>query len=171
MSTGKSTNFLLFLIFFTVFLNLLGVTIIIPVLGPLMLDSAESGLLPQSFSFQEEAFILGLLKASYPLMQFMGSPVLGALSDRTGRKPILSYALLGSVVGYVIFAIGILQGNIWMLFGGRIIDGLTGGNIAVVYSAIADISNEQSKTKNFGLVGMAFGLGFIIGPFIGGVLV
>jgi DHA1 family tetracycline resistance protein-like MFS transporter len=169
MSNGKSTNFLLFLIFFTVFLNLLGVTIIIPVLGPLMLDSAESGLLPQSFSFQEEAFILGLLKASYPLMQFMGSPVLGALSDRTGRKPILSYALLGSVVGYVIFAIGILQGNIWMLFGGRIIDGLTGGNIAVVYSAIADISNEQSKTKNFGLVGMAFGLGFIIGPFIGGV--
>lgn len=169
METGKSTNFLLFLIFFTVFLNLLGVTIIIPVLGPLMLDSAESGLLPSSFSFREEAFILGLLKASYPLMQFMGSPVLGALSDRKGRKPVLTYALLGSVVGYIVFALGILAGNIWMLFAGRIIDGMTGGNIAVVYSAIADISDEQSKTKNFGLVGMAFGLGFIIGPFIGGV--
>lgn len=102
-------------------------------------------------------------------MQFMGSPVLGALSDRKGRKPVLSYALLGSILGYVIFAIGILQGNIWLLFLGRIIDGITGGNIAVIYSSIADISDEQSKTKNFGLVGMAFGLGFIIGPFIGGV--
>ena len=102
-------------------------------------------------------------------MQFLGSPVLGALSDRKGRKPVLSYALVGSIIGYVIFAIGIIEENIWLLFGGRIIDGITGGNIAVIYSAIADISDEQSKTKNFGLVGMAFGLGFIIGPFIGGI--
>ena len=169
MAEPKSKGFLLFLIFFTVFLNLLGVTIIIPVLAPLMLDSPGSGLLPSDFSFGEITFILGLLKASYPFMQFMGSPVLGALSDRKGRKPVLSYALLGSILGYIIFAIGVLEENIWLLFAGRITDGLTGGNIAVIYSAIADISDEKSKTKNFGLVGMAFGLGFIIGPFIGGV--
>ncbi len=169
MAAPKSKPFLLFLIFFTVFLNLLGVTIIIPVLAPLMLDSPGSGLLPQDFTFGEITFILGLLKAAYPFMQFLGSPLLGALSDRRGRKPVLSYALVGSIIGYVIFAIGIVEENIWLLFGGRIIDGITGGNIAVIYSAIADISDEQSKTKNFGLVGMAFGLGFIIGPFIGGI--
>ena len=169
MEEPKNKSFLLFIIFFTVFLNLLGVTIVIPVLAPLMLDTQNSALLPDSFTFGEITFILGLLKASYPFMQFLGSPVLGALSDRTGRKKVLSYALTGSILGYVIFAVGIIYQNIWLLFAGRIIDGLTGGNIAVIYSAIADISDEQSKTKNFGLVGMAFGLGFIIGPFIGGV--
>lgn len=169
MQENKSTNLLLFIIFFTVFLNLLGVTIVIPVLAPLFLDNPNSTLVPDSYTFGQITFLLGLLKASYPLMQFFGSPVLGTLSDRLGRKIVLTYALSGSIVGYIIFAIGIIYQNIWLLFAGRIIDGLTGGNIAVIYSAIADISDKKSKTKNFGLVGMAFGIGFIIGPFIGGV--
>ncbi len=169
MQALRNTNFLLFIIFFTVFLNLLGVTIVIPVLAPLFLDNPDSTLLPGTFSFGEITFILGLLKASYPFMQFLGSPVLGTLSDRIGRKKVLTYALAGSILGYIIFAIGIIYQNIWLLFLGRIIDGLTGGNISVIYSAIADISDEQSKTKNFGLVGMAFGIGFIFGPFIGGI--
>ena len=169
MSAPKSKNFLIFIIFFTVFLNFLGVTIVIPILGPLLLNNPESTLLPDTFTFGQITIILGLLKASYPLMQFLGSPILGSLSDRIGRKKVLSYALLGSILGYIIFAIGILYQNIWLLFVFFFIDGLTGGNIAVIYSAMADISDEQSKTKNFGLVGMAFGLGFIIGPFIGGI--
>jgi len=168
MQQQNSTTLLLAIIFFTVFLNLLGVTIVIPVLAPLFLDNPDSSILPATYSFGDVTFILGLLKASYPLMQFFGSPILGSLSDRVGRKTVLSYALIGSIAGYVIFAMGIIEQNIWLLFLGRIIDGLTGGNIAVIYSAIADISDEKTKTKNFGLVGMAFGIGFIIGPFIGG---
>ncbi len=169
MEENKSKTLLLFIIFFTVFLNLLGVTIVIPVLAPLFLDNPGSTLVPNTYTFGQITFLLGLLKASYPLMQFFGSPILGTLSDRIGRKVVLTYALAGSIIGYIIFAIGIIQENIWLLFAGRIIDGLTGGNIAVIYSSIADISDKQSKTKNFGLVGMAFGIGFIIGPFIGGI--
>lgn len=168
MQQSKSNTSLLFIIFFTVFLNLLGITIVIPVLAPLFLEEGST-ILPDHFTFGEITFILGLLKASYPLMQFFGSPLLGALSDRVGRKKVLSYALVGSIFGYVIFAIGILMDSVLLLFAGRIIDGLTGGNISVIYSSIADISKDNEKTRNFGLVGMAFGVGFIFGPFLGGV--
>lgn len=169
MAKKTGNRSLLFIIFFTVFLNLLGVTIVIPVLAPLFLKNEGSQILPAAFTFGQITFILGLLKASYPMMQFFGSPVLGAISDKIGRKKVLIYALIGSFFGYIIFAIGIIYESIFLLFAGRIIDGLTGGNISVIYSAIADLSDEKTKTKNFGLVGMAFGLGFIIGPFIGGV--
>ncbi len=168
MQHSKSNTSLLFIIFFTVFLNLLGITIVIPVLAPLFLEEGST-ILPDHFTFGEITFILGLLKASYPLMQFFGSPLLGALSDRVGRKKVLSYALVGSIFGYIIFAIGILIDSVLLLFAGRIIDGLTGGNISVIYSSIADISKDNEKTRNFGLVGMAFGVGFIIGPFLGGL--
>jgi len=168
MHQSKSNRSLLFIIFFTVFLNLLGITIVIPVLAPLFLEEGST-ILPDHFTFGEITFILGLLKASYPLMQFFGSPLLGALSDRVGRKKVLSYALVGSIFGYIIFAIGILMDSVLLLFAGRIIDGLTGGNISVIYSSIADISKDNEKTRNFGLVGMAFGVGFIFGPFLGGI--
>jgi len=168
MHQSKSNRSLLFIIFFTVFLNLLGITIVIPVLAPLFLEEGST-ILPDHFTFGEITFILGLLKASYPLMQFFGSPLLGALSDRVGRKKVLSYALVGSIFGYIIFAIGILMDSVLLLFAGRIIDGLTGGNISVIYSSIADISKDNEKTRNFGLVGMAFGGGVIFGPFLGGI--
>ncbi|PSR04859.1 MAG: tetracycline resistance MFS efflux pump [Bacteroidetes bacterium SW_10_40_5] len=137
-------------------------------MAPLFLEEGST-ILPDHFTFGEITFILGLLKASYPLMQFFGSPLLGALSDRVGRKKVLSYALVGSIFGYIIFAIGILMDSVLLLFAGRIIDGLTGGNISVIYSSIADISKDNEKTRNFGLVGMAFGVGFIFGPFLGGI--
>lgn len=169
MPKNRSKGKVLFIIFFTVFLNLLGITIVIPVLAPLFLQEGKTAFLPEGYTFGEITILLGLLKASYPLMQFFSSPLLGSWSDRIGRKRVLSYALAGSFIGYVLFALGIIYQEIALLFIGRIIDGATGGNIAVIYSSIADISEEKEKTKNFGLVGMAFGLGFIIGPFIGGV--
>jgi DHA1 family tetracycline resistance protein-like MFS transporter len=158
----------LFPIFFTVFIDLLGVGIVIPVLGHLFLDAG--GILPADVSLFQRTMLLGLLIASYPIMQFFGSPILGALSDRHGRKNILIISLIGTLIGYILFAIGILTRNIFLIYLSRIIDGFTGGNISTAMSAIADISKPEEKARNFGLIGMAFGLGFIFGPFIGGVL-
>lgn len=168
MAEEKQTNKYLFIIFFTVFLNLLGITIVIPVLAPLFLEKPQEIISGMGLTFAQITILLGFIKGAYPVMQFFGSPVLGSLSDRIGRKKVLIYALAGSLAGYIIFALGIIYRNIPLLFAGRIIDGLTGGNIAVIYSSIADISTDESKARNFGLVGAAFGIGFIIGPAIGG---
>lgn len=154
-------------IIFTVFLDLLGIGIIIPIVAPVIL---QSDILGVGVPFSYKTFILGILIASYPIAQFFSAPVLGAMSDRDGRKKILIFSIIGSVLGYLIFALGIIYNNIIILFIGRIIDGISGGNIAIIYSALADVSDEKSKAKNFGLVGAAFGVGFIIGPFFGGEL-
>lgn len=103
-------------------------------------------------------------------MQFFGAPLLGTLADRFGRKKILWISLFGTWLGYLLFIIGILTQNIYLLFIGRSIDGFTGGNISIAQSAISDISTEENKSRNFGLIGMAFGLGFVFGPYIGGKL-
>ena len=156
-------------IFFTIFLDLLGLGIVIPVLPAVILDPS-AGLLPMSYDFAARTLIYGFLIAAYPLAQFFGAPILGTLADKYGRKKLLLVSLLGTMLGYTIFAIGIVTGNIFLLFGGRLLDGFTGGNISIAQSAIADISDETNKARNFGLIGMAFGLGFVIGPYIGGKL-
>ncbi|MBP9773498.1 MAG: MFS transporter [Candidatus Peribacteraceae bacterium] len=156
-------------IFFTVFLDLVGLGIVIPIFAPLFLNHSST-ILPAATPDNIRSIILGILLASYPLAQFFGAPLLGGWSDRVGRKKALVVSLIGTVIGYVIFAMGIVMGNIYLLFAGRIMDGFTGGNISIAMSAIADQSDETSRARNFGLVGMAFGLGFILGPFIGGKL-
>jgi len=156
-------------IFFTVFLDMLGIGLVIPVLAPLFLNPAVSPL-PSSLAFGERTLVLGLLIAAYPLAQFFGAPILGALSDRWGRKPVLIFSLIGTLTGYLLFGIGIVYSSLSVLFLSRLLDGFTGGNISTAFSAIADVSDEHNKVKNFGLVGMAFGLGFIIGPYVGGKL-
>jgi DHA1 family tetracycline resistance protein-like MFS transporter len=103
-------------------------------------------------------------------MQFVATPLLGELSDRFGRKPVLAISLVGTSISYIIFAIGILTKNLPLLFISRGFDGVTGGNISVAQAAIADVTTPQDRAKNFGLMGAAFGLGFILGPFIGGKL-
>lgn len=167
---GSSTNKLsLSAIFFTVFLDLLGVGIAIPITAPLLLNPM-SGMLGADYTVASRTIILGFLIASFPMATFFGGPLLGALSDRFGRKRLLLLSLVGTFIGYLIFAWGVYERNIGLLFLSRLIDGFTGGNISIIQSAIADVSDEQSKAKNFGLIGMAFGLGFILGPYIGGKL-
>lgn len=166
MALKKSPLFTLFCI---IFLDLVGVGILIPVLAPLFLDPAST-IVPTEWSNAMRNATLGFLIAAYPLAQFFGSPILGTLSDRHGRKKILSLSLIGTLAGYLIFALGLFTNQLWLLFAGRLLDGFTGGNIGVANSAIADLSTHETRTKNFGLVGMAFGFGFIIGPFLGGVL-
>lgn len=156
-------------IFLTVFIDMLGISIIIPVIPALFFDP-DAGFFSASVSQDTRSVLYGLLIACYPVMQFFGAPLLGALSDRYGRRPILSLSLVGTLIGYLLFAIAIDMQNIWLLFFSRLLPGFTGGNISIVLSAIADVSDEAGKTKNFGLVGAAFGIGFILGPTIGGVL-
>jgi MFS transporter, DHA1 family, tetracycline resistance protein len=160
---------ILAILFFIVFVDMIGISIVIPILAPLFINN-PTGLLAATTSIHLRTILLGLLIAIYPLAQFFGAPLWGALADRHGRKPILLISLIGTFIGYVVFAIGIITSNIYLLFFSRLLDGFTGGNISIALSSIADISDKKSKAKNFGLVGMAFGLGFIIGPFIGGRL-
>ena len=142
-------------IFLIVFIDLLGFGLILP-------------LLPfYAKSFGANELTIGLLLASYSLMQFIGAPVLGRLSDKYGRRPILLVSQLGTFVGFVM--LGFANG-LGMLFASRIVDGISGGNISTAQAYIADISDEKNRAKNFGLIGAAFGLGFIMGPAIGGFL-
>ncbi len=160
----------LFSLFLVVFLDLLGVGIIIPILAPNVLDPV-SGFVPHTWDATTRSIALGLLLASYPLAQFIGAPILGKLSDHYGRKPILRISLVGTALGYMLFAFAIQNHMFGLMIASRILDGVTGGNIAVANSAIADLSpTPQDKAKNFGMIGMAFGMGFILGPSIGGIL-
>ena len=157
----------LFVILLVVFLDLLGITIIIPVI-PALFEGTDSSF--QFYSVEARSIFYGLLIGSYSVMQFIGAPILGVFSDKYGRRPILTISLIGAFMGYLLFGWAISMKIFWLLFVARMIPGFMGGNLAVIYSSLADISRQEDKAKNFGLVGAAFGLGFTIGPGIGGFL-
>jgi MFS transporter, DHA1 family, tetracycline resistance protein len=156
-----SHNLPLTFILFTMFLNFVGFSILIPVIPFLV----------QKYIPAHQANLVGLytglLMASYAICQFLAAPGLGVLSDYAGRRPILLLSLFGSVIGYLFLGFG---GSLFILFIGRIIDGLTGGNISTVYAYVADITHPADRGKIYGLLGAAGGFGFMIGPVIGGVL-
>ncbi|MCW5909057.1 MAG: MFS transporter [Chitinophagales bacterium] len=156
-------------VFITIFIDLLGIGIIIPVFAPLIIEN-KHGMMPAAMSEATRNFFYGILTATYPFFQFFGAPILGTLADKYGRKKILQFSLFGTLVGYVLFALSIQFSIFWLLFLARAIPGFMGGNISIVTAALADISKPEERAKNFGLIGMAFGLGFILGPFLGGVL-
>ena len=168
-SANRNKSVSLSTIFLTIFIDMLGVGIVIPVIPALFFD-AETTIFDPSFPESSRSILYGLLIASYPFMQFFGAPVLGALSDRYGRKPMLSASLVGTFIGYLLFGYAILSKNLVLLFISRMLPGFTGGNIAIILSAVSDVSTPETRVKNFGLVGTAFGLGFILGPAIGGIL-
>ena len=144
----------LLIIFLTIFVNLVGFGIIIP-------------LLPfYATTFGASPLLVGLLFASFSLAQLFASPVLGAWSDKWGRRPILIFSLVGTVVSFVMLAVA---HSMAMLFAARIVDGLSGGNITTARAYIGDIATEENRAKSFGMLGAAFGLGFIIGPALGGL--
>jgi len=145
----------LVVIFVTVFIDLLGFGIIIPLL-PFYAES-----------FGASAFKIGLLGTSFSLMQFLFSPVWGRWSDRVGRKPIILVGLLGSCLSYLGLA---LAPSLTFLFIARIVGGIAGANIPTAQAYVADVTTPENRAKGMGMVGAAFGLGFIFGPAIGGVL-
>jgi DHA1 family tetracycline resistance protein-like MFS transporter len=156
-------------IILTVFLDLLGVSLVIPVAAPLFL-SMDATIFPASASLEFRTLILGALLGVTPLVQFFSAPLLGAYSDRAGRKPVLLLSVLANGIGHFLFGAGILSGNLALLFVSRVLAGAGSGNLSAANSAMADISAPEEKVRNFGLVGMAIGFGFIVGPFVGGKL-
>lgn len=147
----------LIIIFVTVFIDLVGFGMVIPIL-PFYANTPP---------FNATPLDIGFLVASYSLMQFFFSPLLGRLSDKHGRRPVLFISLLGSAVGY--FVLGFAN-TLFLVFLGRIIGGITGGNISTAQAYIADVTTKENRAKGMGLFGAAFGLGFILGPAIAGVL-
>src|SRR6478735_2214926 len=145
----------LMIIFFTIFIDLVGFGIVIPLL-PFYAEEMHA-----------TPFDIGILVSSYSLMQFIFSPIWGNLSDRYGRRPILFWTIVGSSCGYWILGFANI---LWMLYAGRILAGIMGGNLSTAQAYIADVTSRKNRAKGMGLFGMAFGFGFIIGPALAGVL-
>lgn len=143
-----------FPIFVIVLIDLLGLTIIIPLL-PLY-----------TVAMGADPFMIGLLSATFPVMQLIGGPLLGGMSDRVGRKPILMISQIGTFIGFLVLG---FANTLPLLFLSRLIDGLSGANIVVAQAAITDSTSAKTRTQGLGLLGAAFGLGFTIGPAIAGI--
>jgi DHA1 family tetracycline resistance protein-like MFS transporter len=146
----------LFVIFLTIFVNLIGFGIIIPLL-PFYAET-----------FGASPIVIGLLFAVFSICQLAAAPALGELSDRRGRRPVLIFSLAGTVVSFVMLA---LAHSLTMLFLARIVDGLSGGNISTARAYVADVTGPKDRARAYGLIGAAFGLGFILGPALSGALV
>ncbi len=142
-------------IFAIVFVDLLGFSLILPLIPFYAKEFAASDTL------------IGLLVGSYAAAQLIGAPFLGRLSDRYGRRPVLLISIFGTAIGFLMLG---FANSLWMLFASRIIDGLTGGNISVAQAYITDITDRKDRARGLGLIGAAFGLGFIVGPAFGGLL-
>src|SRR5437763_184726 len=148
----------LLVVFLTVFIDLIGFGIVLPLL-PLYAQS-----------FGASGLVIGLMGTSYSAMQFLFSPVWGRLSDRIGRRPVLLFSTAGADASYAMFALGSGLGGekaLYIVLGSRILAGICGANITVAQAYIADITPPEERSKRMGLIGMAFGLGFVCGPPLG----
>lgn len=152
---SKRTLSPILIIFLTILIDMIGFGIVIPVL-PLY-----------SLHFGANPWQVGLLFASFSLMQLISAPILGRLSDRVGRRPVLLISMLGTAISFVILG---LANSLWLLFVGRIVDGISGGNISTAQAYIADVTPLDKRSAAMGIIGAAFGLGFVFGPAIGGLL-
>ncbi len=158
-------------ILLAIFLDLVSYGILIPVVPQLFANPDSTYyLLGTSTPLSHGYVLLGLLIAIFPIVQFFSAPILGQYSDFHGRRKVLTMTLIGTSVSFVIFALGIGFRSIFLLFFSRAIGGILGGNISVAQAAIADITKPNQRAKHFGLIGAAYGTGFIIGPVIGGIL-
>jgi len=138
-------------IFLIVFVDVLGLTIILPLLH---LYGAVYGATPLQ---------IGLVAAAFPLAQLIGVPLMGALSDRFGRKPLLLISQVTTFVGFIILA---LSNSLWMVIFSRVLDGVFGANLATAQAALSDVTDDKTRAQGLGLTGAAFGLGFLFGPVI-----
>jgi DHA1 family tetracycline resistance protein-like MFS transporter len=142
-------------IFLIVLVDILGLTIMLPLL-PFYAEHLGAS-----------AVVVGLLTSSYALCQLIAGPILGRLSDSMGRKPLLIVSQIGTLIGFLILA---ASNSLWLVFLSRIIDGLTAGNLSLAQAYIADVTEPENRARSFGVIGIAFGIGFLIGPGVSGYL-
>ncbi len=156
---GKPRRAAMAFIFVTALLDIMAGGIVVPVLPPLIEEFAGSS--------ADAGWVNGLLISLWAMMQFVCSPIIGSLSDRYGRRPVIMVSTAGLALDYVLMA---LAPNLWWLAAGRILAGITSANITTIYAYLADVTSPAERPRAFGLVGAAFGGGFVLGPLIGGVL-
>jgi len=151
---GKPTSIKtsLGIIFFIMLMDVVGISILYPVAAYIVKR------------YSDAALMVAMLTVIYATAQFFAAPALGKLSDRYGRRPVLLISVFGSAIGYVIFGIA---GALWVLFLSRLVDGITAGNMSTASAYIADVSKPEERARNFGLIGVAWGVGLIIGPALG----
>ena len=154
-NTNKAGRGALGFIFSVVLLDVIGFALLMPVQAYIVRQ------------YSDEALMVAMIPVLYAGAQFFAAPLLGKLSDRYGRRPVLLISILGSAIGYFLFGIG---GALWVLFLSRLIDGFTAGNASTASAYIADVTPPQDRAKTFGFIGMAWGLGFVLGPTLGGLL-
>lgn len=151
----------------TVFIDSLGFGLVFPIFSPLLISN-EGAMFSGEVSLAMRGLVFGVLVSTFCIGQFFGSPMLGALSDRMGRKKVLVWSMWFGAFGYLLASLGIGLQGLLLLFAARLIGGVSAGSYAVAQSVIVDMSTPETKSKNFGLLGMAWGSGFVIGPFLGG---
>lgn len=170
VNTQKNSSKLLWIIFLTIFIDMLGVGVLIPVFPLLIIKGSEFNIVPMGWNNSQAMIMAGWLLAIYPLSQFIFTPILGQFSDRYGRRKFLALSIFGTSVSYLLFAVAIHTRNLPLMFFSRFIDGASGGNISIAQAVIGDISQPAKRARNFGLIGVSIGIGFVFGPFIGGKL-
>jgi len=158
------------ILFLTLVLDMIGIGMLIPILPSLLIDSSSPSFILQGYSESSRYFISGLLTALFGLTLFIFAPILGELSDVYGRKKLLLTGVIVLAVAQTFFGFGVLVASLPLLLISRLIAGLAGANFSIAQAAISDVSLPHERAKNFGLIGAAFGIGFILGPILGGTI-
>jgi MFS family permease len=159
----------LWVILLIVFIGLVGTSIAYPIFPPLFLHPEHGSIVPSSWDNNAKSIFLGLALAVYPLGQFIGSPILGGISDYYGRKPVLVWSLAGCAAGYLLTALSLRYSSLWLLLVSRFITGMMEGNLAIVRAMGADL-HSISKYKTIGRINSACAIGYVMGPLIGGLM-
>jgi DHA1 family tetracycline resistance protein-like MFS transporter len=157
-------------LYLTILIDMIGIGVLIPVIPQLLGEPSSSAFLLDPSQQRLGFILLGIMTAIYPIAMFFAAPILGALSDKYGRRRVLLLSIFGTSIGYLLFGWAIILKNIPLLFFSRLVDGLTGGNISTVQASITDQVDPEHSAKAFGLMGATFGIGIIIGPLLGGKL-
>ena len=159
------------ILFFTLVVDAVSFGIIIPIIPSVLTDPTSPSFILHGYSQQGQLFMAGLLTAIFGIMQFFAAPVLGEFSDIYGRKKLLSAGIVALALSQLLFGISLQAGSLVFLFVSRIIAGLSAANFSIAQAVIADVTEAKDRAKNFGLIGAAFGIGFIVGPLLSGWIV
>lgn len=160
----------LLVLFCTLLLDTISIGILVPILPIIFTDQSSPSFILHGYSVGQQYFIAGAITAIFGFMQFIAAPIFGELSDIYGRKRFLIFSIAVLAISNILFGFGIEIASVGLLFVSRTIAGIAGANYSIAQASIADVSRPEDRTKNFGLIGAAFGLGFILGPFLGGII-